>query len=220
MAINRAITQRRQALRRWPAGVGRFLALQFRGACARLVAYSMSRSARASVTMNLRRAGFICAIACNTATPSLLAATDSMARAVLLVSPLAFDAPPKPLDKVSWGDAKPLCKLDHTAGADPVGPSFVLLHLLKRDPCRRGSSVWLKHPFFSAGCATARRRVDQVRSSSSSPNPSPRLSGAILNAGLALRAAQPMKRTGRETLAEISWCFHRRCCRPRRRGSA
>jgi hypothetical protein len=55
----------------------------------------MLRSARASVTINLRRLGFICAIASNTATPSLLAATDSMARAVLLASPLAFDPPPK-----------------------------------------------------------------------------------------------------------------------------
>ena len=43
---------------------------------------------------------------------------------------------------------------------------------------------------------------------------------ALLNAGPAVRAAQPMKRTGRETPAEISWCFHQRCCRPRRRGSA
>jgi hypothetical protein len=31
---------------------------------------------------------------------------------------------------------------------------------------------------------------------------------AMLNAGPAVKAAQPMKRTGRETPAEISWCFH------------
>ena len=95
----------------------------------------MSRSARASVTMNLRRAGFICAIACNTATPSLLAATDSMARADLVVSPLAFDPPPKPSTK--YAGATPSLSMDHTASADPVGPSFVLLHLLKRDSRRR-----------------------------------------------------------------------------------
>ena len=37
--------------------------------------YFMSRSARASVTMNLRRVGSICAIASNTATPSSVAST-------------------------------------------------------------------------------------------------------------------------------------------------
>ena len=63
------------------------------------MAYSMSRSARASVTTNLRRLGFICAIACKTATPSLLAAINSMARAVFMVSPLAFDPPLKPSTK-------------------------------------------------------------------------------------------------------------------------
>ena len=40
-------------------------------------------------------------------------------------------------DEICWGYAKPLGKLDHTPGADPVGPFFVLLHLLKRDPRRR-----------------------------------------------------------------------------------
>ena len=61
-------------------------------------------STRASVTMNLRRLGFICAIACNTATPSLLAATDSMARAVLVVSPLAFDPPRRRTQSVRPAD--------------------------------------------------------------------------------------------------------------------
>jgi hypothetical protein len=40
-------------------------------------------------------------------------------------------------DKIRGGHAKPFGKLDHTASADPVGPSFVLLHLLKRDSRRR-----------------------------------------------------------------------------------
>jgi CsbD-like protein len=32
--------------------------------------------------------------------------------------------------------------------------------------------------------------------------------GAMPNAGPAVKGAQPMKRTGRETPAEISLCFH------------
>jgi hypothetical protein len=66
----------------------------------------------------------------------LLAATVSMARAVWVVSPLAFDPAPKPSTKLRWRHAKRLGKLNHTAGADPVGPSFVFLYLLKRDPGR------------------------------------------------------------------------------------
>jgi hypothetical protein len=47
------------------------------------------------------------------------------------------------------GGAKPLGKLDHAAGADPVGSFFVLLHLLKRDP-RRRAELGLAQAHFQA----------------------------------------------------------------------
>jgi hypothetical protein len=81
-------------------------------------------------------------------------------------------APSATFDKIRRRHAKPLGKLDHTAGADPVGPFFVLLHLLKRDPGRRADLGLAQSAFLSADCATVRRRVGQVRSSSSS-QPSP-----------------------------------------------
>jgi len=52
--------------------------------------YFMSRSARASVTMNLRRVGSICAIASNTATPSSVAAHSWQRHSTDAVSQKAF----------------------------------------------------------------------------------------------------------------------------------
>jgi hypothetical protein len=54
--------------------------------------------------MNLPRPGFICAIACNTATPSLLAATDSMA--TLCVGPRRMKRK-KGVDRLAWDERRP-----------------------------------------------------------------------------------------------------------------
>ena len=54
-------------------------------------------------------------------------------------------------DEICRGHAKPFGKFDNAAGADPVGPFFVLLHLLKRDPRRRAELGLAHNPFLSAG---------------------------------------------------------------------
>ena len=79
---------------------------------------------------------------------------------------------------------------------------------LERKPKRHGYYLWQSVCYYRypSGQYAA---VDPHYCNSTVPPPANIAKlPELLNAGLAVRAAQPMKRTGRETPAEISWCFH------------